>query len=241
MLQRSFILHPKKLDKSHEFDFNFNYEEKTFPIEEGSIHAIHAKTSEISKGVVLYFHGNADNLDRWGQNCEDFTNRGYDVIMMDYRGFGKSDGRSTEETMYEDAKTIYNYAINQYDQENIIIYGRSIGSGVATHLAETRAANQLMLETPFYSLQDVVKEKYPFILLVVKLKFEFPNFKNIEKLETPIHIFHGTKDRIVPYISADKLRPFLKENDSFLTVDGAGHKDIPTYEVYQSRLDSLLY
>lgn len=241
MLQRSFILHPKKLDKSHVYSFPFEYEELDFPVEEGKVNAIHAFTSqEEKKGVILYFHGNADNLERWGYMSEDFTSRGYDVIMMDYRGFGKSDGKATEANMYEDAKTIYAYASEKYDPQDIIVYGRSIGSGVATQLASQNKVKSLFLETPFYSLEDVVKQKYPYVLLLFKLQFEFPNYSNIESLEIPIHIFHGTKDRVVPFESAEKLKGLLKDSDTFLTLDGAGHKNIGSFEAYQKELSSLL-
>lgn len=240
MLQRTFILHPKKLDKTFQYEFAFDYEELNFPIEEGSINAIHARTEGERKGVVLYFHGNADNLNRWGHVSSDFLRRDYDVIMMDYRGFGKSDGKATEKNMYEDASTIYNYALKDYRPEEIILYGRSLGSGVASDLASSVKANKLLLETPFYSIPDVVKEKYPFVLLVVNMNFQFPNFQNIEQLDIPVHIFHGTKDKIVPYKSADKLRKLLKEHDSFLTIPGGGHKDLPTFSSYQERLSEIL-
>jgi len=240
MLQRSFILHPKKLDKSYKFEFNFDFNEFTMPISEGQLHAIHAKTRIDRKGTILYFHGNSDNLKRWGKVSEDFLTRGYDVLMMDYRGFGKSDGRATEQNMYTDAKSLYNYALKQYSTDEIVIYGRSIGSGVASQLAEKVEAKQLMLETPFYSIQDVVEEKYPFVLMVFKLQFQFPNYKHIDQIEIPVHIFHGTKDKVVPYDSAEKLKKHLKEMDTFLTIEGGGHKNIPSYEVYQKRLDVLL-
>ena len=240
MLQRTFILHPKKLDKSHVYDFDFQFKEINFPTEDGLVNAIHAKTENESKGVVLYFHGNADNLKRWGKVSSDFLDRDYDVIMLDYRGFGKSDGKATEENMYEDALAMYHYALEYYDTDELFIYGRSIGSGVASALAARVEAKKLLLETPFYSLPDVVKEKYPFVLLVFRLDFHFPNHEHLETLDMPVHIFHGTKDKVVPYESAEKLRKYLKHYDSFLTIPGGGHKDLPTFSVYQSRLTEIL-
>ena len=240
MLQRSFIFHPIKLDKDYQFAFDFSFEELNFDIPEGKLNAIYSKTNSQSKGVVLYFHGNADNLDRWGHVSKDFLERSYDVIMMDYRGFGKSDGKSTEKNMYEDARKIYDFALKHYDPENILIYGRSIGSGVASALASEVKAQQLILETPFYSLPDVVREKYPFVLLVFKLDFDFPNYKHIEGLDIPVHIFHGTKDNVVPYSSAEKLREHLKNHDSFLTIPGGKHKDLPSFSLYQTRLSEIL-
>lgn len=125
--------------------------------------------------------------------------------MLDYRGFGKSDGKATEENMYEDALAMYHYALEYYDTDELFIYGRSIGSGVASALAARVEAKELLLETPFYSLPDVVKEKYPFVLLIFRLDFHFPNHEHLETLDMPVHIFHGTKDKVVPYESAEKL------------------------------------
>ena len=242
MLQRSFILHPKKLDKKYEYSFDFRFDELNFPIEEGDINAIHAYANSVgnSDKAVLYFHGNADNLKRWGRVSSDFTERGYDVIMMDYRGFGKSDGKATESNMYSDAEKMYEYALEKYAPEDIIVYGRSIGSGVATQLVSQKKVKALFLETPFYSLEDVVRNKYPFVLLLFNLEFQFPNFSNIDSIDIPIHIFHGTNDKVVPYESAEKLKSYLKESDTFITIDGAGHKNIPTFEVYQEVMSSLL-
>jgi pimeloyl-ACP methyl ester carboxylesterase len=241
MLQRSFILHPKKLDKTYVYTFDFKFEELNIPIEEGFVNAIHAFTNnELKKGVILYFHGNADNLKRWGKVSSAFTSRGYDVVMMDYRGFGKSDGKATEKNMYSDAEKVYEYALKTYNEKDIILYGRSIGSGVAAHLASIKKTKALFLETPFYSIEDVVKQKYPFILLVLSLEFQFPNYSKLDSIETPIHIFHGTKDKVVPYKSAQKLKSLLKDSDTFLTLEGAGHKNIPTFEAYQQVLNDLL-
>jgi len=100
---------------------------------------------------------------------------------------------------------MYHYALEYYDTDELFIYGRSIGSGVASALAARVEAKELLLETPFYSLPDVVKEKYPFVLLIFRLDFHFPIHEHLETLDMPVHIFHGTKDKVVPYESAEKL------------------------------------
>lgn len=240
MLQRTFILHPKKLAKTYQFQFDFRFDEIDFPTDDGSFNTIHAYTDETRKGVILYFHGNADNLVRWGAYSDEFLKRGYDVVMMDYRGFGKSDGKATEANMYADALQLYQYVSNHYSDDEIVLYGRSLGSGVASHIANTNAASQLILETPFHSIPDVVRQKFPFVLQLFDLNFDFPNHKNIDGLNIPVHIFHGTKDKVVPFKSAIKLEDFLEEDDSFLVIEGGGHKNLSTYQSYHKRLDKIL-
>jgi len=240
MLQRSFILHPKKLAKNYDYSFDFRYQELSFPTEDGKFYAIKAETELERKGVILYFHGNADNLKRWGKYSDDFLKRGYDVVMMDYRGFGKSDGKATEENMYADAKQVYDYCLEHYSEDEIVLYGRSLGSGVASHIANKYTASKLLLETPFYSIPDVVQQKFPFVLQLFNLSFDFPNHQNIDGLTMPVHIFHGTNDKVVPIKSAIKLEDHLQHTDSFLVIPGGGHKNLSSFPIYQQRLDQIL-
>jgi pimeloyl-ACP methyl ester carboxylesterase len=135
---------------------------------------------------------------------------------------------------------VYDYVLEKHDSKDIVLYGRSLGTGVASYLAVQKKARLLCLETPFYSIPDVVKHKFPLLLQLFKMDFDFPNYKNIQNLDIPVHLFHGTKDRVVPFKSAKKLEKHLRENDSFLIIPGGGHKNLSSYPSYQERLDLIL-
>ena len=190
--------------------------------------------------VILYFHGNADNLSRWGQYAPELMAHGYDVIMIDYRGFGKSTGEATEQNMYSDAHLFYEYASQCYDKENIVLYGRSIGTGVVSELASNVCSKKVILETPFYSIEDIIDKRFPLLWVPGELHFKFENGKKINQIVSPVHIVHGTKDRVVPLESALELKAHLKESDSFTIIEQGKHKNLSEFQQYHEFLSSIL-
>ena len=134
-LQHYFFFRPEILPKSFEYRYPFPFDEVDFEMEDGgSINGLHFKVPN-AKGVVFYLKGNSRSIKGWGKFAKDFVSKGYDFFMIDYRGFGKSSGRRTETTLYNDAQTVYKWLSTQYPEEEIIIYGRSLGSGIAARIA----------------------------------------------------------------------------------------------------------
>ena len=137
-LQERFIFRPTPLAQNYSFSFNHEFEEVFLETEKGaSINALHF-TVDRPKGVILYFHGNAGNLARWGVITSFFVEQEYDVFVMDYRGYGKSKGSRNEEALYIDSRQCYNYLLQRYNESDIIVYGRSLGSGMATLVASEK-------------------------------------------------------------------------------------------------------
>lgn len=237
MFQDKIIFQADKLDKNYAFSFNQLFYEITIKsIDNQSISGIVFSPTTKPKGTLLYFHGNADNMQRWGNYAQDFTNLGYQVLMIDYTGFGKSEGIPTEEVLYQNAEDAWNWAQQNLSNENIIIYGRSLGAGVAAHLASNHQASQLILETPFHEFKQV----YYKILFPFGLKYEFPTYKCIPKIDYPISVIQGTNDWVVPYSSAIKLKPLLKPGDNFFVIEKGGHKNLREFEEYQKILEKIL-
>ena len=249
--QSYFILHPTRLAKTHQFEFEHDqdFEELFFKNTAKNlyINAIYFKTKLIpSNGLVFYLHGNAGNIQKSGQLATDFTNIGYDVLMIDYRGFGKSQGHCTSaEQMHEDVQWIYEQVLQMYayNEDEIIVYGRSLGSGMATKLAADNKPKSLVLETPFCSVADVA-QKYIKILPLrfweKKLRFNFENNRQVPDIQCPIYIFQGTKDKIVPYHSAEKLKPLLSEKSYFVTIEGGNHHNLRDFLEYNHYLNHFL-
>jgi len=239
--QRFIVFQPDRMAKEKPFSFDTPFEEHFLETEPGIlINYLHFKAVGPSKGLVFYLHGNADNLKRWGAYHADFTERGYDLIMPDYRGYGKSTGKVSEKKTYEDMHLLYQRVQKELQPKESIIYGRSLGSGVATHLAKEQKAKYLILETPFYSIPSAFSDHLQLIYLPFDFKYQFPNFKNIPEVKMPILIFHGTKDRVVPYRNAIKLKSILKKEDTFVTIEDGTHRNLSTYKVYQDKMNELL-
>jgi uncharacterized protein len=238
IFQDKIIFQADKLTPDYTFSFDQPFTEITIFARSGqTLNAIIFSTDSINpKGTILYFHGNADNIQRWGQYAVDFTSLGYNVLMIDYSGYGKSTGEPSEEVLYRDAEDTWQWAMRHLPVKNIIIYGRSLGTAVASQLASRHQPKQLILETPFYQLkQDHLKFLFPF-----GLKYQFANYKYLPEIKCPIAIFQGTNDRIVYYKSAAKLKPLLKAGDKFITIDQGSHKNLRQFEQYHRELARAL-
>ncbi|MFH1320347.1 MAG: alpha/beta fold hydrolase [Bacteroidota bacterium] len=240
-IQEKLIFHPEILPQDYQFDFEQQFEELYYDVDEKvKINALHFK-ADSTKGAVLYFHGNAGSLKGWGYIAEDFTRNGYDLLIFDYRGFGKSTGKITnEEGLHNDAEIIYKKLLKDYPEEDIVIYGRSIGTGIAVKLASENSPKMLILETPYFSLPDLAKYHMPYIPHSLALKYTFKTYLWITKVKCPVHIFHGTEDRIVPYNSSIRLLNLLENNIALTTIKGGTHNDLSSYSDYQDKLESLL-
>ena len=239
--QENIIFRPEKSSENFIYTFDKNFEEIDIEVtDKASINAIHFRV-EKPKGVVLYFHGNKGNLNRWGNIVLPFTNYNYDVFVMDYRGYGKSTGKRTEDLMYSDAQSCYDYISKLYDEKNIVVYGRSLGGTFATFVASQNNPKQLILEATFYSMTEVIKNKLPILPYSELLKFKFETDKFIGHVKVPTVIFHGNKDRLVSIDLGIKLfEKSNKKNTEFIEIDGATHHNIGEFPLYKKTLENIL-
>ncbi|MGK0363982.1 MAG: alpha-beta hydrolase superfamily lysophospholipase [Saprospiraceae bacterium] len=241
IFQKQLIFQGKSLPEDYKFSFSLPHEEINLIAKDGTkINAIYIKTSERPKGVVLYFHGNADNLQRWANYHTDFTKRGYDFFAIDYRGYGKTKGNPDKVNLYSDAELAYNFVRKRYSSEQIIIYGRSLGTGIATCLATQKNAQRLILETPYNTLRSVMATRFIPLWMPFALKYPLENVHSLPQVSIPVTIFHGTKDELIAYELAEKLRPVLSEIDTFITIPGGGHKNLTDFSEFQQGLDTFL-
>lgn len=239
--QEKLIFRPTTLPQDFTFSFSNPFEELFLKAEDGAtINAIHFKT-ENPKGVILYFHGNAGDLSRWGKITEFFVEKDYDVFVMDYRTYGKSKGLLSEHALYSDAQMCYDYILKRYQETDIIIYGRSLGTGMATYLASNNNPQQLILETPFYSLTDIAKGRFSLFPIKKLLKYDFPSYKYIENISCPISIFHGTDDNVIPYASGIKLfNSMNQEAKKFFTIENGEHNNLVEFDSYRIQIQKIL-
>jgi fermentation-respiration switch protein FrsA (DUF1100 family) len=240
LLQDKILFRPTVLEQSHQFQFTHKFEEVFLTTEEHAvINAIHFKV-ENPKGVILYFHGNQGNLQRWGSITEYFVNKQFDVFIMDYRTYGKSTGALNEPALYKDAEFMYNYVKKLYPESNIVVYGRSLGTTFATYVASRHNPKMLILETPYYSMVDVAKNRFPLIPVGQFMNYHFPTYKFINDVKCNISILHGTSDKVVPFSSGEKLyQTSPKTRTSFISIEGAKHNNLIDFEAYHREIDAI--
>jgi alpha-beta hydrolase superfamily lysophospholipase len=239
--QDSMIFLPTELSRDHTFVLNHPFEEINLSTDDGSyLNGIHFQQEE-PKGTILYFHGNAGNLQRWGELMEFFVARGYDVIVMDYRGYGKSTGYRTMEALYSDSELWYDYAKGHYSEDEIIVYGRSLGTAMATYVASRNEPAKLILETPFYSLTDIAKSRFPILPVESLLQYPFPSYSYINDISSPITIYHGDHDEVIDLSYGKKLFDSIdSEEKKFIQVPGGGHNDLVKFKKYVETIDTEL-
>ncbi|MDP5157058.1 MAG: alpha/beta hydrolase [Flaviramulus sp.] len=240
-IQEKLLFLPTVLEQDYVFNFRYYFEEITLNTDDGSkLNAVHFKV-ENSRGVILYFHGNAGDLSRWGKIAEYFVEKQYDVLIMDYRTYGKSIGKLSEQSFYSDADLFYNHLLKTYNENDIVLYGRSLGTGIASYLASKKNPKQLILETPYYSILDVAKDRFPILPINQLLKYKFPTFEFIKNVNCDITMFHGTEDNVVPYTSAEKLFQISpKQYTKFITIGGGSHNNLIEFQDYLNTIDVIL-
>jgi pimeloyl-ACP methyl ester carboxylesterase len=239
-LQESLIFHPKKLEANYKYRFEQKFEELNIPVSDNKkINGLLLKCDS-AKGLIFYLHGNAGTLDTWGEIGKHYVPMHYDVFVMDYRGFGKSEGEIySEEQFYSDAQTVYDELKKRYKENSIVIIGYSIGTGSASMLASKNNPKMLVLQAPYYSLIDMMHHTYPFVPNFL-LKYKFETFRFLEKVKAPVLIFHGDADEIIYYGSSLKLKEHFKPGDRLITLPGAGHLGMNHNETYLEELNKVL-
>lgn len=241
-LQDYLLFKPEKLPK----DFQFNYDNQEFKeynltTRDGAvINGVLFKSKESPKGIVLYLKGNSKSIKGWGKFAVDFTRLGYSVLMVDYRGFGKSTGKRTQKAIKRDLQEVYNKIKALTPENNIILYGRSLGSGFAAKLASINNPKMLILDAPYYSLTKVTTRFMPFMPLSILMKYPLPTYKWLKYVQCPIHIIHGTNDKLIPYKTSVKLSKINSSRTKLHTVIGGGHKDLNNFPAYHEMLESII-
>ena len=241
-LQDYFLLHPKKIALEERYSFTGVFEEINWSVDEQtSFHIVQFTVPDsLRKGVVLYFHGNQNNITRYARFVPQFTKAGYEVWMAEYPGFGKAAGKATEDLMYQEAIQVYQLARKKYTPQQIIIYGKSIGTGVASYLASQRDCRNLILETPYYSIASLLRPLFGIYPLNSLLHFQFPTYQYLPAVSAPITILHGTRDGVIRYSNAQQLQPLLKKGDRFITIEGGSHNNLNDYPLMQQTLQQIL-
>ena len=197
--QRSLLYHPSENNYLND-KISFNYKEifietdKNIKLKSWFIE----KDLENSKTILL-FHGNAGNLFNRVYKLNELNKLDLNILIISWRGFSGNEGRPTEKNLYHDAKEAVKWLNNRgVNNKNIILYGESLGTGVATELGKRNIFGGIILESPFTSIAKAAKIYYPYLPINLLLKDRYDSIKKIQSITTPILIMHGKKDNIIP-------------------------------------------
>jgi fermentation-respiration switch protein FrsA (DUF1100 family) len=176
--------------------------------------------------VVLYFHGNGGSLRYRVERFRAITGDGTGLVALSYRGYGGSTGSPTEPGLIADATAVYDFAIARYPAERIVLWGESLGSGVAIALAAERKVARIVLEAPFTSAADVGARAYPFLPVRLLMKDQFRSDERIAKVTVPVLFLHGAFDRVVPLALGERLYALANEPKRLVRFARGDHNDL---------------
>ncbi len=241
-LQEKFLFHPSPLPLAHEWKFEMPFEELNIAYSKNeNLNIIRFLPKNLpARGAVIYFHGNMNNVGNYAGFAKIFTDRGYELWMPDYPGFGKTTGKLSERKLYDQALQVYKLVNGKFSPDSIIIYGKSLGTGIASYLASVEPSGMLILETPYFSIPDLFAAFAPVYPVERMSTFKIPLGQYLSECKIPIIIFHGTKDEVIPYRSASKLKPYLKKGDEFITIENGRHNNLASNNVYIRKMLYIL-
>ncbi len=240
LVQEKFIFKPEKLHALFQFKYDVPFKELFFEVKPGvRINGLHF-FRESPKGLVLYFHGNSRSIKGWARYAKDFYRYDYDVLMVDYRGFGKSTGKRSEVDMLNDMQFVYDTLMLQYQQQHIIVYGRSIGSGFAAKIASDNSPRYLILDAPFYNFTDVIERFLPILPIRWVIRYRLRTDKWIMHVNCHTYILHGTKDRLIPISHSEKLLALNPRKITLIRIHGGSHNNLPSFPEYHNFIRDIL-
>ncbi len=239
-LQEKFIFKPERLKKDFQYEYDIPFRELNFYIEEGVvINGLHFYR-EAPKGLILYFHGNSRSIKGWAKYARDFYRYDYDVVLVDYRGFGKSTGERSEKEMLNDMQFVYRELASQVSEHHIIVYGRSLGSGFAAKVASENKPRYLILDSPYYSFRKVVERFIPILPVRLVLRYQLRTDRWIRHVNCHTYIIHGTRDWLIPIKQSRKLQQINPSKITLIAIEGGGHNNLPSFPEYHNFIRDIL-
>lgn len=236
--QERLLFYPTPMAETARMIFPAPFEEHFIPVEGARLHALRFPALN-PRGTVLFFHGNAGNLAGWGAAMGPFVARGYDAVIVDYRGFGKSGGRiQSQAQLLADAEAVYQWVLAGTPEERVVLAGRSLGSGVAAYLASRHRPRLLLLQSAYMSMLDVKRRIYPYVPGFV-LRYPLRSDRWIGSVRCPVFLIHGRGDELIPFSSSERLLPLIPTEKRLFPLE-AGHDDLAEGMDYESALDAIL-
>jgi uncharacterized protein len=240
IFQEKFIFRPEKLAADFKYKYDIPFKELFFePAPQVRINGLHFYRPD-PVGLILYFHGNTRSIKGWAKYARDFYRYNYDVVLVDYRGFGKSTGKRNEKVMLTDMQYVYETLVVQYAEDHLIVYGRSFGSGFASKIASDNKPRYLILDSPFYNFGNVVERFLPFLPVRFLLRYQLRTDIWLPRVNCHTYIIHGTKDWLIPIGNSEKLQALNPQKITLIRIRGGGHNNLPSFPEYHNFIRDIL-
>ncbi|MFI5186118.1 MAG: alpha/beta hydrolase [Chitinophagales bacterium] len=240
LLQDKLIFKPEKLKQDFQFKYDIPFKELFFDAGPGvRINGLHF-FREKPLGLILYFHGNSRSIKGWARYARDFYRYNYDVVLVDYRGFGKSTGKRNEKKMLNDMQYVYSTLAKRYYEHYIIVYGRSLGSGFATKIASENNPRYLILDSPYYNFTRVIERFLPILPIRYVLRYHLRTDRWIQLVKCHTYIIHGTKDVLIPIRHSEALQKLNPRKITLIRIHGGGHNNLTKFDEYHNFIRDIL-
>ncbi len=241
--QEKYVYHPEKIWKATPASEGLPYENLTLRSSDGVRLSAWYIASQVSKGSVIVLHGNARNMSSDLDAVKMFHGLGFNVLIVDYRGYGKSEGSPDEQGTYRDAQAAWDWLVRskQESPDRIVICGRSLGAAIAVELALKSAPRALILEAAFTSLPDAAQDLYPYFPVKFLSRYRYDTLGKLKRIRCPILIVHSRDDELIPFRHAQRLYAVVSGKKDFIELGGP-HKGgyQPTLGKYQQGVKQFL-
>jgi len=220
--QSQMIFYPMRDMRQTPADWGLEYEDVTFQTSDGVLLNGWYIPHHSSKQVLLFFHGNAGNISHRRDSVEIFHRLGLNIFIVDYRGYGKSQGKPGEQGLYLDAGAAWHYLSKErgYSADNILIFGRSLGGAVAADLATRVPARGLLLESTFSSAKDFARSVFPLLSHLLLMRYDFNSAMKVSKVDYPVLVLHSPDDEIMPFLLGKKVYQSANQPKRFVEMKG---------------------
>lgn len=236
--QERLLFHPDKLPADYNFQQAADVHETWFDVPGARLNALQLQLPK-PDGVVFFLHGNAGNLESWFVNTEYYRRANLDLVMFDFRGYGKSGGRITSQAeLQADVQAVWAQVAPRYAGMRRVIYGRSLGTALAAQLASEVQPELTVLVSPYASMAGLAQKYYPWLPSAV-LRYPLRTDEALAQVKGPVLLAHGGKDTLIAPSNSVALQR-VSPQAQLLLVPAAGHGDIHQFDAYLNGLRALL-
>ena len=230
VFQSHYVYYPEHVLSADPGDIGLNFDSVSFETKDGVKLSGWFVPSEGARGMILFCHGNGGNISHRLESIQILHQLGLDVFIFDYRGYGQSEGKPTEQGTYQDAEAAWQYLTEerQVNPNEVIIFGRSLGGAVAAWLAQSNTPGALILESTFTSLPDIAGKLYPYVPVRLLLRFHYNTAEYLGRVNCPVLIVHSRNDEIMPFGHGRRLFEMAKEPKEFLEITGTHNEGFIT-------------